>query len=215
MSAKKIFWDDPYRTTLTTTVTSVQENAITLKETIFFAFSSGQESDRGTIGGIEVLEAKKIGTEIFYALPEGHDLKSGDTVTVEIDEIRRLALMRLHFAAELVLTAVQTRHGAPEKIGSHISPEKARIDFLWEGSIAPILPDTAEWVNRIIAEDHPIESAFTDETAERRVWRIEGVGETPCGGTHLRRTGEIGPVQLRRRNIGGGRERIEITLERL
>ena len=183
MSAKKIFWDDPYRTTLTTTVTSVQENAITLKETIFFAFSGGQESDRGTIGGIEVLEAKKIGTEIFYALPEGHDLKSGDTVTVEIDEIRRLALMRLHFAAELVLTAVQTRHG--------------------------------EWVNRIIAEDHPIESAFTDETAERRVWRIEGVGETPCGGTHLRRTGEIGPVQLRRRNIGGGRERIEITLERL
>ena len=166
MSAKKIFWDDPYRTTLTTTVTSVQENAITLKETIFFAFSGGQESDRGTIGGIEVLEAKKIGTEIFYALPEGHDLKSGDTVTVEIDEIRRLALMRLHFAAELVLTAVQTRHGAPEKIGSHISPEKARIDFLWEGSIAPILPDTAEWVNRIIAEDHPIESAFTDETAE-------------------------------------------------
>lgn len=206
MSVKKIFWDDPYRTTLTTTVTSVQDNVVTLKETIFFAFSGGQESDQGTIDGFEVLEAKKVGTEILYTLPDGHGLEPGDTVTVEIDGPRRLALMRLHFAAELVLWAVQTRHGAPEK---------ARTDFLWEGSIAPILPDTADWVNRIIAEDHPIESAFTDEAAERRVWRIEGVGETPCGGTHLRRTGEIGPVRLRRRNIGGGRERIEITLERL
>lgn len=214
MSAKKIFWNDPYRTTLTTTVTSVEENAVTLKETIFFAFSGGQESDRGRIGGFEVLEAKKVGTEIFYALPDGHGLKAGDTVTVEIDGIRRLALMRLHFAAELVLLAVQTRHGAPEKTGAHISPDKARVDFLWDGSIASILPDTADWVNRIIASDHPIESAFTDEAVERRVWRIEGVGETPCGGTHLRRTGEIGPVRLRRRNIGGGRERIEITLER-
>ena len=203
------------RTTLTTTITSVQDNAITLKETIFFAFSGGQESDQGTIGGYEVLQAKKVGTEILYTLPDGHGLEPGDTVTVEIDGPRRLALMRLHFAAEQVLRAVQTRHGAPEKIGAHISPEKARTDFLWEGSIAPILPDTADWVNRIIAEDHPIESAFTDEAAERRVWRIEGVGETPCGGTHLRSTGEIGSVQLRRRNIGGGRERIEITLERL
>lgn len=203
------------RTTLTTTITSVQDNAITLKETIFFAFSGGQESDQGTIGGYEVLQAKKVGTQILYTLPDGHGLEPGDTVTVEIDGPRRLALMRLHFAAELVLRAVLTRHGAPEKIGAHISPEKARIDFLWEGSIAPILPDTADWVNRIIAEDHPIESAFTDEAAERRVWRIEGVGETPCGGTHLRSTGEIGSVQLRRRNIGGGRERIEITLERL
>lgn len=215
MTVKKIFWDDPYRTTLTTTVVSVQDNVVTLKETIFFAFSGGQESDRGTIDGIEVLQAKKVGTEILYTLPDGHGLEPGDTVTVEIDGPRRLALMRLHFAAELVLRAVQTRHGAPEKIGAHISPEKARIDFLWEGSIAPILPDTADWVNRIIAEDHPIESAFTDEAAERRVWRIEGVSETPCGGTHLRSTGEIGSVQLRRRNIGGGRERIEITLERL
>ncbi len=104
MSVKKIFWDDPYRTTLTTTVTSVQDNVVTLKETIFFAFSGGQESDQGTIDGFEVLEAKKVGTEILYTLPDGHGLEPGDMVTVEIDGPRRLALMRLHFAAELVPT---------------------------------------------------------------------------------------------------------------
>lgn len=213
MPAKKLFWDDPYRTALDTTVTEVRENVVTLRETIFFAFSGGQESDRGTIGGHEVLDARKIGAEIFYTLPAGHRLKAGDLVKVEIDGPHRLALMRLHFAAELVLWTMLARHGAPEKIGAHISPDKARIDFLWEGSIAPVLPDVADCVNRLIEENLPIESAFSDEAAERRFWRIDGVGEMACGGTHPKRTGEIGPVRLRRRNIGSGRERIEITLE--
>lgn len=213
MPAKKLFWDDPYRTELDTTVTEVRENVVTLRETIFFAFSGGQESDRGTIGGHEVLDARKIGTEIFYTLPAGHRLKASDLVKVEIDGPHRLALMRLHFAAELVLWTMLARHGAPEKIGAHISPDKARIDFLWEGSIAPVLPDVADCVNRLIEENLPIESAFSDEAAERRFWRIDGVGEMACGGTHPKRTGEIGPVRLRRRNIGSGRERIEITLE--
>lgn len=213
MPVKKLFWDDPYRTSLTTTVTDVQSDVVTLRETIFFAFSGGQESDRGTIGGKEVLDARKVGTEIFYTLPAGHGLKAGDAVTVEIDGARRLALLRLHFAAELVLWTMLTRHGAPEKIGAHISADKARIDFLWEGSIAPVLPDAAACVNRLIEENRPIESAFSDEAAERRFWRIEGMGEMACGGTHPKRTGEIGPVRLRRRNIGSGRERIEITPE--
>lgn len=213
MPAKKLFWDDSYRTALDTTVTEVRENVVTLRETIFFAFSGGQESDRGTIGGHEVLDARKIGAEIFYTLPAGHRLKAGDLVKVEIDGPHRLALMRLHFAAELVLWTMLARHGAPEKIGAHISPDKARIDFLWEGSIAPVLPDVADCVNRLIEENLPIESAFSDEAAERRFWRIDGVGEMACGGTHPKRTGEIGPVRLRRRNIGSGRERIEITLE--
>lgn len=117
MPAKKLFWDDPYRTELDTTVTEVRENVVTLRETIFFAFSGGQESDRGTIGGHEVLDARKIGTEIFYTLPAGHRLKASDLVKVEIDGPHRLALMRLHFAAELVLWTMLARHGAPEKIG--------------------------------------------------------------------------------------------------
>lgn len=43
---KKVFWADPYKTELSTTVTSVSGSDITLSETIFFAFSGGQESSR-------------------------------------------------------------------------------------------------------------------------------------------------------------------------
>ena len=66
MSVKKLFWVNPYQTELKTKVSSVDGNKVTLEETIFFAFSGGQESDHGSIGGYEVLEAKKVGKEIFY-----------------------------------------------------------------------------------------------------------------------------------------------------
>ncbi|MDP6831061.1 MAG: hypothetical protein QF512_08835 [Alphaproteobacteria bacterium] len=102
---QKQFWNDPYLTALETKVTWVQSDCIRLQETIFFAFSGGQESDAGTIGGHPVLEARKSGLEIDYRL------------------------------------------------------------------------------------------------ADARV---------PCGGTHVRRTAEVGKLSLKRKNIGKGKERIEI-----
>jgi len=56
---KKIFWQDPYLTELETTVQTVNNNQITVIDTIFYAFFGGQESDYGTIGGYKVIEAKK------------------------------------------------------------------------------------------------------------------------------------------------------------
>ena len=150
MSVKKLFWVNPYQTELQTKVSSVDGNKVTLEDTIFFAFSGGQESDRGSIGGYEVLEAKKVGKEISYTLPDEHTLKAGDTVDVVIDEETRLNLMKLHFAAELVLVIVTENYGHPEKTGAHISPDKARIDFAWEGSIASILPEVSARLIRLL-----------------------------------------------------------------
>lgn len=213
MSVKKFFWANPYQTELQTKVSSVDGNKVTLEETIFFAFSGGQESDHGSIGGYEVLEAKKVGKEIFYILPDSHTLKAGDTVDVVIDEETRLNLMKLHFAAELVLVIVTDNYGHPEKTGAHISPDKARVDFVWEGSIVPILPEVSARLNQIIEENRPITSAFENETEERRYWKIEGLAKVPCSGTHPRKTGELGKMRLKRKNIGKGQERIEITFD--
>src|SRR5690242_5697682 len=102
----KVFWQDPYLTQLKTKVSSVQGNHITLESTIFYAFSGGQESDSGTIGPHEVLNARKEGGEIFYTLEENHGLAPGDAVEVNIDWSRRYRLMRLHFAAEIVLELI-------------------------------------------------------------------------------------------------------------
>jgi len=52
---RKAFWSNPYQTTHEALVTSVHGAEITLDSTIFFAFSGGQESDHGTIGGYPVV----------------------------------------------------------------------------------------------------------------------------------------------------------------
>jgi len=212
MPAQKIFWEDPYLTELIARVTSVTGDTVTLDRTIFYAASGGQESDSGSIGGIKVLRAEKTDTEIYYT-PEGpHDLKLGDAVLIKVDWTRRYRLMRLHFAAEIVLELVYQLFGRPFKIGANISEDKARIDFLWQGKISDAFPMLLEHAGKIITFDLPIRSEFSDREKEQRYWEIEGFSKVSCGGTHPKRTGEVGQITLRRNNIGKGKERIEITL---
>lgn len=209
---KKVFWADPYKTELSTTVTSVSGSDIALSETIFFAFSGGQESDAGTIAGHVVSNAQKQGLEIVYTLANDHGLLVGQSVLVQIDWVRRYRLMRLHFAAELVLELFYKKLSGVFKVGAHIAQDKARIDFAWPESISPLLPSMEADANAIIAADMEITTAFEDEPNERRYWEISGFSRVPCGGTHVKRTGEIGQIKLKRNNKGRGNERVEIYL---
>jgi Ser-tRNA(Ala) deacylase AlaX len=209
---KKFFWGNPYLTELNTIITSVKDNEITVEQTIFFAFSGGQESDDGSIGNRRVLEARTEGGEIVYRLENGHGLKPGEQVSMKIDWKRRYKLMRLHFAAEIVLELVYRKLGSIKKIGAHIAPDKARIDFEWDGNISKVLPDIQKEALRIIEANQEIVSAFSDEEKEKRYWEIKEFAKVPCGGTHLRKTGEVGKIELKRKNPGKGKERIEIYI---
>ncbi|MCD6045302.1 MAG: alanyl-tRNA editing protein [Gammaproteobacteria bacterium] len=207
---KKIFWQDPYLTELGTTVQTVHGNQITVAETIFYAFSGGQESDQGTIGGYKVLEARKDGKEISYTLEDNHALTAGDPVKICIDWDRRYKLMRLHFAAEVVLELVCQRFPDVVKVGAHIAQDKSRIDFEWSQNISPFIASLQQEAQSIIDSNQDIISAFSDESTERRYWKINEFSQVPCGGTHIKKTGEMGMIRLKRTNPGKGRERIEI-----
>lgn len=209
---RKHFWIDPYLTRLDTRISGVNGPDVTVAETIFYALSGAQESDSGTIGGWPVLLARKADREIVYTLPEAHPLRPGDPVTVEIDWTRRYALMRLHFAAEIILELAYRALPGIEKIGAHIGQDKARIDFAWGENISAVFPLLLDQAHALIRVDHSILSAFSDEANDRRTWEIEGFARVACGGTHLHRTGEVGELELKRKNIGKGKERIEITL---
>jgi len=212
MAVEKLFWSDPYLTEADATVTGIDGAKVTLDRSIFFAFSGGQESDYGTIGGFSVDDACIDGKEIIYTLETIPSFKKGDSVTIRIDWERRYKLMRLHMAAELVLVLVMKMFPGIEKIGAHISEKKSRLDFVADSVLCQTLPEIEERALALVAEDAPIISDFSDKAAARRFWRIDGFGSLPCGGTHLKRTGEIGPLRLGRKNIGKGKERIEIEL---
>lgn len=212
MTIKK-FWENPYQTEITTIVESVDGNIIRLNETIFYAFSGGQESDHGTIGGFEVIKAEKHNSDIFYTLPEHHELQKNDSVSVIIDWKRRYRLMKLHFAAEIVLELFNRSHPFIPKVGAHIAERKARIDFKCNKNLSKLISELENDAQSIIDKRLPIISEFSDRINERRYWKIEGFSSVPCGGTHVKNTAEIGNIKLKRVNPGKGLERIEIIIE--
>lgn len=212
MSLRKVFWDDPYQTELQTTITNVNDNVITLKETIAYAFSGGQQSDDGTVNDFKITNSQKAGKEIYYTIEEGHNFRTGDTVLLKIDWEKRYKIMKLHFAAEIILELVNQNFDRPQKIGANITSEKSRIDFIWENNISEMFPVLEQKAEELIKADKHIISAFSNEGEEIRYWKIEGFAQVPCGGTHIKKTGELGALKLKRNRQGKNKERIEIYL---
>lgn len=208
----KVFWKDPYLTTLNTKVVSVNGNEVLFAETIAFSFSGAQENDRAYVNGIKILASRMDGNLIFYTLSDEHNLQPGSEVVMTIDWLRRYRLMRLHFAAELILELVTRKHHL-EKVGAHISESKSRIDFKWDTNISTIFDEIVTAYNRIIDSDLLIHKDFTDIANQRRYWKIDGFAEVPCGGTHVKSTAEVGYVTLKRSRRGKSIERIEIRLQ--
>lgn len=208
---KKVFWDNPYQAHLRTHVESVNNDEILFESTIAYSFAGGQESDKATINGIPIIDSRRAGNFIYYTLPENHAFNVGDSVLMEIDWPRRSRLMRLHFAAELILEIVTQRWGL-EKVGAHIAEHKSRIDFKSDQNISTHFPEILAEYNRIIGADYQIEKEYSDIQNQRRFWRIEGFAQVPCGGTHVDTTREVGFVTLKRDRPGKGIERIEIRL---
>lgn len=212
MTVQKLFWDDPYLSEIETKVKSINGNIITVDRTIAYAFAGGQQSDSGNIGGFDIIDARKEGTEIYYTIEPEHILKIDDIVLMKIDWNKRYKIMRLHFAAEIVLELVYQNYNQPQKIGANITDEKARVDFIWNGNISEIFPFLSEQLSMLVEKDLDIVSKFSNEESERRYWEIKGFAKVECGGTHIKRTGEVGSLKLKRVNPGGGKERIEIYL---
>jgi misacylated tRNA(Ala) deacylase len=213
-----LFREDAYLKSCAATVTSVDERGIRLDRTVFYATSGGQPGDTGVLrlaDGSEVRIADTVkGTapdEIVHVPASGAALPApGDKVTGEIDWERRHRLMRMHTCLHLLSACVP---GAVT--GGQISDGKGRLDFDVPGAGLDKEELTAK-INALVAAGHDVVPRWiTDEelaarpelvrtmsvkppTGQGRVrlLDIEGVDLQPCGGTHVRRTGEIGRVEV-------------------
>ena len=196
---------------LTAQIKKVNGNKVWLDQTNFFAFSGGQESDAGTIGGVRVLDAVEDGDTIYYVL-EKNSFKPNQDVKIEIDWARRYKIMRLHSATHIAWIALFRKIGEQKVIGSHVSEEKGRIDFEYAQNVSPILPSVEQEVNEMLKQNLEIRTFFNQYDLETRLWLMEKYDHKamPCSGTHVKNTKEIVQVRLKRVNIGAGKERVEV-----
>lgn len=229
----ELFREDGYLKACEATVTAVGEGGIKLDRTVFYPTGGGQPGDSGVLkfagGQVKIVDTRKDQDAggILHVPEEGAALPAvGDAVTAEIDWERRHKHMRMHTCMHLLCSLVEG-----DVTGGQVGEAKSRLDFN-----IPESPDKealGEKLNAIIAEDHPVTiSWITDEeldaqpdlvrtmsvqpprgTGRIRIIDVDGVDLQPCGGTHVKSTGEIGGVRIGKvENKGKQNRRINILL---
>ena len=228
-----LFRDDAYRRDSAAAITHIDGNQIQLDRTVFYPLGGGQPGDRGVLQAgsrtFRVTDTRKGETpNSIIHIVEGDmtALTAGSSVTAMIDWDYRYRLMRMHTCMHLLCAVVP---GAVT--GGQISDGKARLDFDVPGESLDKEEITAR-LNAFIQGNHAVEARWITEeelvakpelvrtmsvkpptgTGRVRLLDIAGVDLQPCGGTHVRNTGEIGPVIVTKiENKGRQNRRINVA----
>lgn len=213
---EEMFREDSYLKSCTATATAVNGNAVVLDRTVFYPAGGGQPGDQGVLsfGGreasvIDCFKDRDTGAHC-HVLAEGAPLPEvGETVEAVIDWERRYRLMRMHTALHLLCGAVD---GAVT--GGSVGADKGRLDFDLEE--APDKEELAERLNAAVDADADVSISWISDaeldanpemvrtmsvkpprgTGKVRVIEVAGVDLQPCGGTHVKKTGEIGRLRV-------------------
>ena len=228
-----LFRDDSYLKECEASVVAVDDEAIVLDRTIFYPMGGGQPGDSGKIewdgSSVVVTDTRHgEGGAIRHLIEPGSTLPEvGTAVKASLDWDRRYLHMRMHTALHLLGSVLQ--YGVT---GGNISAAKSRLDFDMEDTVdkAQVTAD----IQALVAADHAVSCRWiTDAELDAqpelvrtmsvqpprnagkiRLLEIAGVDLQPCGGTHLKSTGEVGPVRVGKVEKKGRRNRrVSILLD--
>jgi len=213
-----LFRDEAYLRSCEARITGIDARGISLDRTVFYPQGGGQPGDSGVLHladgtSLVIVDTRKGdgSDEVLHIPAAGAALPSpGDSILAEIDWQRRFRLMRMHTCLHLLSSVVP---GAVT--GGQIADGKGRLDFDVPGDTLD-KETIARRINELIAADHEALARWIsdEELAARpelvrtmsvkpptgqgrvRLIDIAGVDLQPCGGTQLRRTGEIGPIEV-------------------
>jgi misacylated tRNA(Ala) deacylase len=226
---------DAYADAVAAHVVEVRPEGVVLDRTVFYAKGGGQPGDTGRLvwdgGEVRVTDTVKVEGTPVHAV-EGEPPPVGSTVTAEIDWARRHVLMRTHTAVHALTAIIWRAHGA-KATGSNLEPGVGRIDFELETITAEFGRQVEAQLNHELAADREVRVEFLprqecladpdlirtkvnlipDWVDPIRVITIEGLDRQADGGTHVRRTSEVGPVRVvKTENKGRTFKRMRIEL---
>jgi misacylated tRNA(Ala) deacylase len=226
-----LFLRDAYLTEFDAKVVAVNETAVALDRTAFYATGGGQPFDMGRLGAAAVVGVRKDGDDVWHEL-DGPPPAPGDDVHGVVDWDRRHALMRTHTALHVLCGVIWNAYSVPVT-GGNMEPLSARMDFEFDPLPEGFGPHVEQLVNAELAADRPIEVSFLpradavldrdlirtkvslvpEHVAEVRVVDIVGLDKQADGGTHVRSTAEVGRIRVvKTESKGKGFKRIRIEV---
>jgi alanyl-tRNA synthetase len=216
MTTHRIYYDDSFARDFEAQVLTCEPCVhgttpaweVVLDETALYPTSGGQPCDHGKLGDANVLDVRDDGDEIIHIVDR--ELRPGP-VHGCVDWPLRFDHMQQHTGQHLLSAMFQERFGRPT-VSFHLGAELSSIDIRGAEPTLEILEGAERAANRIIFEDRPINVRYgTQEQLAQmgvrkevqrsgilRAIEIEGADLQPCGGTHVRRTAQIGMLLVRR-----------------
>ena len=226
-----LFIEDSYLKDFDATILNIDSNKIILDRTAFYAKSGGQPGDIGkiTLNGKEmniidtVYDNKQ---NIIHVCENSNDLKIDEKIKGKINWEIRYKHMRMHTALHLLCSLIPY-----DVTGGQISCEKSRLDFNADDKIEK--EEIENKINQLVKDNHEISyqwitleeldnqpdlvrtmSVKPPRTNNKiRLVKIGSIDLQPCGGTHVKRTKEIGNIRIGKiENKGKMNRRVNLSI---
>jgi alanyl-tRNA synthetase len=178
-----------------------------LDRTAFYPTSGGQPFDLGTLGGIRVEDVVDEEDRIAHLLAD--PLEAAGPVRGSVDWGRRFDHMQQHTGQHL-LSAVLHELFGQATISVHFGRDASTLDLDSGALEHDGLVQAERRANEVVTENRPVEVAFEESGSAEglrkasarpgtlRIVSIRDLDRSACGGTHVRATGEIGPILITR-----------------
>ena len=216
MTTRRLYYDDSYQREFSAQVLSCEPElhgttpawGVVLDCTALYPTSGGQPHDLGKLGDANVLNVRDEGEDVVHVVDRELPLGSLQGC---VDWARRLDHMQQHTGQHLISAMFQERYGRPT-VSFHLGSDFCTIDLRGPEPTEEILEGAERAANQVISEDRPIMARYgtaeefaglgvRKEVQRRGILRaieIEGADLQPCGGTHVKRTAQIGIILVRR-----------------
>jgi alanyl-tRNA synthetase len=221
MATRRLYYDDAFESEFTARVIACEPALITsssevkapawevvLDRTAFYPTSGGQPHDLGKLGDANVIDVRDAEDEIIHIVDQPVELGEAKCC---INWARRFDHMQQHTGQHLLSAMFQERFGLPT-VSFHLGTEICTIDLRGPSPSAEFLEGAERAANQVVFEDRPVNVRYgaADELTQLgvrkevkrdgilRAIEIESADLQSCGGTHVKRTGQIGLVLVRR-----------------
>jgi alanyl-tRNA synthetase len=218
---ERLYYNDCYLREFQARVVQVSEDGrrVVLDRTAFYPSSGGQPFDLGVLGGAAVLDVVDEEAQVVHVVDKPVALGE---VACEVDWTRRFDHMQQHTGQHLLSAVFEELFGIGT-LSFHMGAVVSSIDVNAAALETRQIERVEERCAEIVAGARPVLITFEDAAADLglrkasertgtlRIVSIEGLDRSACGGTHLRSTAEIGPVEIRKLEKIRGTTRVEFV----